>query len=166
MPIRDSLIAELEQEATTTRKALERVPEDKFDWKPHEKSMPLGRLVTHIAELPGWGKLTIGQDTLEIDSAFERTILKSVSEILQLFDKNVATFRELLTVTPDEEFGKTWTMTYSGKEVFSAPKLSVVRSMVMNHLVHHRGQLSVYLRLNDVPLPMTYGPSADDTGGF
>jgi uncharacterized damage-inducible protein DinB len=164
--ISDSLIAELEQEAATTRKALERVPEDKFDWKPHDKSMPLGRLVTHIAELPGWGKLTIAQDALEIDSAFERTILKSVSEILELFDKNVSTFRELLTVTPDEEFGKIWTMTYSGKEVFSAPKLSVVRSIVMNHLIHHRGQLSVYLRLNDVPLPMTYGPSADDTGGF
>jgi uncharacterized damage-inducible protein DinB len=164
--ISDTLIAELDQEAPATRKALERVPEDKLVWKPHEKSMPLGRLATHIAEVPAWGKVTIAQDTLALDSSFEPTILGSVSEVLDLFDKNVSMFRDLLTTTPDEEFAGTWTMTHSGKEVFADTKLSVVRRMVMNHLVHHRGQLSVYLRLNDVPLPMTYGPSADETGRF
>ncbi len=166
MSIAKTLIAELDQEAQVTRKTLERVPEDKLDWKPHDKSMPLGRLATHVAELPGWGKVTISQDVLAIDSAFQPTILGSVAEMLDLFDKNVSTFRELLDSTSDEEFETIWTMTYSGQEVFSAPKLSVVRSLVMNHLVHHRGQLSVYLRLNDVPLPMIYGPSADETGGF
>lgn len=166
MSISDTLIAELDQEAPATRKTLERVPKDKFEWKPHAKSMAMGRLATHIAEVPAWGKVTIAQDTIALDSSFEPTILGSVSEVLDLFDKNVSTFRELLTTTPDEEFERTWTMTHSGKEVFADAKLSVVRRMVMNHLIHHRGQLSVYLRLNDVPLPMTYGPSADETGGF
>jgi len=164
--ISDTLIAELDQETPATRKALERVPEDKLKWKPHEKSMPLGRLATHIAEVPAWGKVTIAQDTLALDSSFDPTILGSVSEVLSLFDENVSMFRELLATTPDEEFKRTWTMTHGGKEVFADTKLSVVRRMVMNHLVHHRGQLSVYLRLIDVPLPMTYGPSADETGGL
>jgi uncharacterized damage-inducible protein DinB len=166
MPIADALIQELEQEAASTRNLLERVPDDKLDWKPHDKSMPLGRLATHIAELPSWGKVTIDQDVLDISEGFTPVILGSVAEILDSFDKNTAAFKELLARTPDEEFMKTWTMLYQGKEVFSAPKIGVVRNMVMNHIVHHRGQLTVFLRLNEVPLPMTYGPSADETGGF
>jgi uncharacterized damage-inducible protein DinB len=165
MAISDSLIPELEGEAAITRKLIERVPEGKLDWKPHEKSMPLGRLATHIAELPDWGKVTLAQDVLDIGEGFTPTILKSVQEILDLFDKNVTDFKELLASTPDEEFLKTWTMRHKGKEVFSSPKIGVVRGFVMNHMLHHRGQLTVYLRLNEVPLPMTYGPSADETGG-
>jgi uncharacterized damage-inducible protein DinB len=166
MAISKSLIPELEMEAAVTRRLIERVPEDKLGWKPHEKSMPLGRLATHLAELPGWGKVTIAQDVLDIGEGFTPTILGSVQEILHLFDKNVTDFKELLANTPDEEFMKIWTMKYKGQEVFSSPKIGVVRGTVMNHMVHHRGQLTVYLRLNEVPLPMTYGPSADETGGF
>lgn len=163
VPISEALISELDQEAAATRRLLERVPQDKLAWKPHEKSMPLGRLATHLAELPGWGKLTLDQDVLEM-AGFKPTVLGTVAEILRLFDNNVSEFREVLERTPDTEFTKTWTMEYQGKEVFAAPKMAVVRSMVMNHLVHHRGQLTVFLRLNDVLLPMTYGPSADESG--
>ena len=126
--------------------------------------MPLGRLATHIAELPGWAKITLKQDVLDVEG-FSPTILESVAEILELFDKNTAECLEILADTPDEEYAKTWAMTQGDNEVFSAPKRMVMRSFVMNHLVHHRGQLTVFLRLNDVPLPMTYGPSADETGG-
>jgi uncharacterized damage-inducible protein DinB len=166
MSISDALIQELETEATATRALLQRVPDDKLDWKPHDKSMPMARLATHIAELPGWGKVTIEQDVLDISEGFTPVIYDSAAEIVDSFDKNVAAFKALLAHTPDAEYMKTWTMSYQGKEVFSAPKVGVVRSMVMNHMVHHRGQLTVYLRMNDVPLPMTYGPSADETGGF
>lgn len=165
MPISESLIQEFETEAVATRRLLERVPEEKLGWRPHEKSMPLGRLATHIAELPGWGKVTIEQDVLEIGD-FTPTILDSTKAIVDTFDKNVADFKELLARTPDEEYGKIWTMKFKGQDVFSSPKIGVIRGTVMNHIVHHRGQLTVYLRLNNVPLPMTYGPSADETGGF
>jgi uncharacterized damage-inducible protein DinB len=165
MPISDGLLQELTMEATRTRALLERLPEDKLDWKPHDKSMPLGRLATHIAELPGWGTLTLEQDVLEMDG-FTPTICDSVSAILETHDKAVAEFEKVLKAAPDEEYAKTWTMKFNGQEVFSAPKMGVVRDFVLNHIVHHRGQLTVYLRLNDVPLPMTIGPSADETGGF
>jgi len=165
MPICESLIQELDVEAAVTRRLLERVPDDKLSWKPHDKSMPMGRLATHIAELPSWGKVTIEQDVLDI-GGFTPTSLDSTQEIVDAFDKNVADFEAILARTSDDEFGKTWRMTYKGQEVFSSPKIGVVRSTVMNHMVHHRGQLTVYLRLSDVPLPMTYGPSADETGGF
>ncbi|UCD24660.1 MAG: DinB family protein, partial [Gemmatimonadota bacterium] len=161
----EALSAEFQQEAAATRQLLERLPEEKLGWKPHEKSMPLGRLATHIAELPAWTKITLKQDALDVGE-FTPTILGSVSEILDLFDKNAAECLETLGGTPDDEYSKTWTMTQDGNEVFSAPKGTVMRSFVMNHIVHHRGQLTVFLRLNDVPLPMTYGPSADETGGF
>jgi uncharacterized damage-inducible protein DinB len=165
MPISDGLLQELTMEATRTRALLERLPEDKLDWKPHDKSMPLGRIATHIAELPGWGKLTLEQDVLEMDG-FTPTICDSVSAILEKHDKAVAEFEKVLKAAPDAEYAKTWTMKFNGQEVFSAPKMGVVRDFVLNHIVHHRGQLTVYLRLNDVPLPMTIGPSADETGGF
>ena len=166
MSISDTLIQELETEAAATRALIERVPDNKLDWKPHDKSMPLGRLATHIAELPSWGKVTIEQDVLDISEGFTPTILTSAAEILDTFDKNTAAFKALLAKTPDDEYAKTWSMKHSGQDVYAAPKGVVVRSMVLNHLVHHRGQLTVFLRLNDVPLPMTYGPSADETGGF
>ena len=164
MAISEALIAEFQQEAAATRQLLERLPQDKLTWRPHEKSMPLGRLATHIAELPAWTKITLKQDTLDV-AGFNPTVLESVSEILELFDKNAAECLEILADTPDEEYSRMWTMTQGDNEVFSAPKGTVMRSFVMNHIVHHRGQLTVFLRLNDVPLPMTYGPSADDTGG-
>ena len=164
MAISETLISEFQQEAVSTRQLLERVPQDKLSWKPHDKSMPLGRLATHLAELPSWTKVTLKQDTLDV-AGFSPTTLESVAEILELFDKNATECVEVLKDTPDEEYAKTWSMTQDGNAVFSAPKGAVMRSFVMNHMVHHRGQLTVFLRLNDVPLPMTYGPSADETGG-
>jgi uncharacterized damage-inducible protein DinB len=128
--------------------------------------MPLGRLATHIAELPSWGKLSLEQDELDMGDGFTPTVCDSVAEIIETFDKSVAEFKEVLANTPDAEYLKTWTMKFKGQEVFSAPKMAVVRDLVMNHVVHHRGQLTVFLRLIDVPLPMTIGPSADETGGF
>jgi uncharacterized damage-inducible protein DinB len=165
LTISEALSAEFQQEAAVTRQLLERLPKEELGWKPHEKSMPLGRLATYIAELPAWTKITLKQDTLDV-GGFSPTILESVPEILELFDKNIAECLEILADTPDEEYSKTWSMTQAGSDVFSASKGTVMRSFVMNHIVHHRGQLTVFLRLNDVPLPMTYGPSADDTGGF
>ena len=166
MPINESFIQELSMDAPRTRKILERLPEDKLDWKPHDKSMPLGRLATHIAELPGWGKLTLEQDVLDMGENFTPTVYDSVAAILEAHDKNAAEFREVLARTSEVEFMKTWTMKYKGQDVFSAPKIGVVRDFIFNHIVHHRGQLTVYLRLNDVPLPMIIGPSADEAGGF
>jgi len=166
MAIRDALLHELQTECAKTRALLERVPEDKLNWRPHEKSMPMGRLATHLAELTGWGKLVLGQDEIDIGAGFTPTIQESVAEILATHDKNVAACKEILAETPDEEFSKTWTMKHQGKAVFSAPKFGVMRDFVLNHMVHHRGQLTVFLRLNDVSLPMTYGPSADEAGGL
>lgn len=160
LAIGEALRAEFQQEAKITRQLLERLPENRLGWKPHDKSMPLGRLATHIAELPGWAKITLKQDSLDV-AGFSPTVLDSVDEILELFDENVAQCLSVLADTPDEEYSKTWSMKQHGNEVFAAPKSAVMRSFVMNHLVHHRGQLTVFLRLNDVPLPMTYGPSAD-----
>jgi len=165
MSISDGLLQEIEMETSRTRALLERLPEDKLDWKPHEKSMPLGRLATHIVELPSWGNFTIAQDVLDI-GGFTPTTFDTVPEILEYLENSSNGLKDILRKTKDEEFSKTWTMTYEGKEVFAAPKLAVLRDFVLNHMIHHRGQLTVFLRLLDVPLPMTIEPSADETGGF
>ncbi len=157
---------ELEHELTNTRKMLAVVPEDKWDWTPHAKSMSLGRLAGHVATLPGWGSTTFKTERLDIspenmpkDAQFSP---KSREALLAKFDESASELRSTLAATPDEEFGKTWTLTWMGKEAFSMPRVAVYRSTVVNHLVHHRGQLSVYLRMLDVPIPGMYGPSADE----
>lgn len=166
MPIGEALLPEFDQEAAATRKVLERVPGDKLEWKPHEKSMTMGRLATHLAELPGWAKLAIEQDEIDIappgGPGFTPQVIESVSRMVELFDKNVTETRALIGSTPDDTFMKPWTMKKGGEEVFTAPKIGVIRHDVMSHLIHHRGQLTVYLRLNEVPVPSTYGPTADE----
>ncbi|NIM51061.1 MAG: DUF664 domain-containing protein [Gemmatimonadales bacterium] len=166
MPIGEALLPELDQEAAATRKVLERVPEDKLGWKPHEKSMTMGRLATHLTELPGWVKLAIDQDEIDIapsgEPAFTPQVVESVSAMVELFDRNVAETRALIGSTPDDTFMKPWTMKKAGEEVFTAPKIGVIRHDIMNHLIHHRGQLTVYLRLSGVSVPSTYGPTADE----
>jgi uncharacterized damage-inducible protein DinB len=158
---------ELEQEVASTRKLLERVPEAKLDWKPHEKSMTLSRLSTHMAELPSWSEAVLGQEESDMappgGPAFEPKELQSVAEILELFDTNIAKMRKALSSTSDQDFVKPWTLKKGGEEVFTAPRIGVVRSTLFNHAVHHRGQLSVYLRLTGALVPATYGPSADET---
>lgn len=165
MSLNKSLIAEMTQEAATTRKVLERVPSDKLAWKPHEKSMSLGRLATHVAELPKWTATTVQQDSLDLSGPYNPNILESTGDIVNLFEKNLAEALEALADVSDETLRKPWTLTVGEKTVFTLPKAAVLRTMVFNHIVHHRGQLSVYLRLNGVPVPAMYGPSADE-GAF
>lgn len=158
-----AFLAELENEAKVTRTCLERVPADKFDWKPHEKSMTMGRLSSHCAEMFGWTKETLKQDVLDFANAdFKPFEPKSTEELLAFFDDHVAKAKIILSETSDETFLTDWTMRNGEQVYFTMPKVAVMRSFVMNHIVHHRGQLSVYLRLNDIPVPSIYGPSADE----
>ncbi len=164
MPLNESLIAELQMEAASTRKMIERVPEKSFGWKPHEKSMTLGRLAYHISENPEWVSVTIDKD--EIDFAAKEYVekeAKTTAELLKVFDDSLAEAVECLKNASDEKFLGNWTMRNGEQVYFTMPKLAVLRSFVLNHIIHHRGQLSVYLRMLDVPLPQIYGPTADET---
>jgi uncharacterized damage-inducible protein DinB len=158
-----ALINELTHEAKTTRTILERVPADKFEYTPHEKSMKMGRLAVHVSEMINW--VTVTCTTSELDfSTMDMTPYapKTNDDLLAFFDKNLAEAFESLKKTSDEEMMETWTMR-SGDQVFMAEsKIATLRGMVFNHIWHHRGQLSVYLRLNDIPVPSIYGPSADE----
>jgi len=158
-----AFLNELDNEAKVTRTVLERVPADKFDWKPHEKSMTFGRLASHVAEMFGWTRSTLTTDVLDF-STMEYTPFepKSNEELLAFFDDHIAKAKAALAETSDETFLTNWTMRNGETEYFAMPKVAVVRSFVMNHIIHHRGQLSLYLRLNDIPVPSIYGPSADE----
>lgn len=166
MPMRDALLPEFDQEMATTRKFLERVPEDKTTWKPHDKSMPMGRLAAHVAELPGWAATTITQDSLDINPpggpGFTPSQMTSRKQLLELFDKSVASARAAIAGVSDEELMKPWTLLNGGQKVFSMPKAAILRTFAFSHVIHHRAQLGVYLRLNNVAVPPTYGPSADE----
>ena len=161
-----SLLQELEFEAPSTRKTLERVP-DKFDWKPHAKSMSLGRLAQHLSEIPHWTVETISKDELDLAPPGApphqpAAPMTSRSQILESFDKNLSEARAALQSASDEHLMKPWSLKMGGKTVLTMPRVAVVRNFVLNHTVHHRAQLGVYLRLNDVPVPSVYGPSADE----
>ena len=145
-----------------TRKSLERVPEGKTEWQPHPKSMTLGRLAGHLAELPNWAVETMKRDELSLDGQYTPFISSSPKELLAKFDANVAEARALIQSASDADLMKPWTLKVRGQTAFTMPKIAVLRGMVMNHIIHHRGQLTVYLRLNDVPVPSLYGPSADE----
>ncbi len=162
MTISQMLLPEFDQEMASTRKVLERLPEDKLEFKPHEKSMRLDRLAGHIAEMPGWIASVAGQDKLEVPADWKPTVATSKAQLLGLFDGNVTNGRAALAGMSDEEFGKNWSLVFNGHVAFTMPKVAVVRNVVMNHSIHHRAQLGVYYRLNDVPVPGVYGPSADD----
>jgi uncharacterized damage-inducible protein DinB len=166
MSISASLTPEFDQEMANTRKALERIPDDKFDWKPHEKSWAMGGLATHLANLPIWTVYTINQDSLDLAPPGGGSLTveekRSRREILEDFDKNVAAARDAIAGASDEEMLKPWTLLKGGVTLITLPKIAVLRSFVMNHIIHHRGQFTVYLRLNDVPVPSIYGPSADE----
>ena len=162
MAIVDALLPEFDREMTTTRKVLERVPEDRFAWKPHAKSFSLGALAAHVAALPTWGKETLDKSEIDIAGSQPPAAPLSKAELLATFDKHVAATRSALVGRSDAELLATWTLKRGGKTIFSMPKTIVLRSLVLSHLIHHRGQLSVYLRLLDVPVPSIYGPSADE----
>lgn len=161
--IANALIAEIKQEAATARKCLERIPEDKFDWKPHEKSMTMSRLASHLGEMFQWTGPTLDHDVLDFATMdYKPFEPKSNAELLAHFDQSVAEAVDILNRTPDETFMQNWTMRNGDQVYFTMPKIAVMRTFVMNHIIHHRGQLSVYMRLNDIPVPSIYGPSADE----
>ena len=166
MGLSDALLPEFDQEMKNTRKTLERVPEDKFGWKPHEKSWAMGGLATHIANLPSWIVLAINQDSLDLAPGGVPTpplqAVKSRQELLAVFDKNIAAARAAIAGASDAHMMKPWSLLRNGQSLMTVPKIAVLRSFVMNHGIHHRAQLGVYLRLNDVPVPAIYGPSADE----
>jgi uncharacterized damage-inducible protein DinB len=163
MGLGEALHGEMEYEAATTRKILERIPADKFDYKPHEKSMGMGQLASHIAEMISWTGPTLNQPELDFSKFdYKPFVPESTEGLLEFFDKNVAEALDVLKNTSDETFFEPWTMRNGEQVYFTMPKAVTMRSFVMNHIVHHRGQLSVYLRLNDIPVPALYGPSADE----
>jgi uncharacterized damage-inducible protein DinB len=166
MLIRDALLPEFDQEAATTRRLLERIPDNKFSFKPHPKSMDMASLATHLCEVIDWAPETIGKDSIDLASfdPSKRKIAASHAELLDKFDKSVAHARAALAAAEDAQLMEPWSLKSGDKVFFTMPKVVVLRTFVFNHSVHHRAQLSVYLRLNDIPVPAMYGPSADEPG--
>jgi uncharacterized damage-inducible protein DinB len=163
MSLVDALLPEFDHEMTVTRKLLERVPDERLDWKPHQKSYSLGQLAQHVATIPMWGSVTLNESELDVAGSPQLEPLKTHGDIVSLFDRHVAQTRAALVGKSDAELMAPWSLKREGHVIFSMPKASVWRSFVMSHLIHHRAQLGVYLRMQDVPLPSTYGPSADET---
>ncbi len=163
MSLLDPIIAELQHEATTTRTLFEHIPDEQFDWQPHEKSMSVTQITNHIVQLYNWPGFILNQDELDLATdQFERKTAGTTQELLALFDENVANTVELLKKQEDQHVLKTWTFRNGEQVIFAMPRLAVIRTMVLNHIIHHRGQLSVYLRLLNIPLPSVYGPTADE----
>lgn len=166
MGLSETLMPEFDQEMANTRKTLERVPDDKLDWKPHPKSTAMGGLATHLCNLPTWANYTLSSDSLDLAPGGQplppMPVINSNSELLQTFDSNVAKARASIASASDEELFKPWTLANNGKQIMTLPKIAVLRGFVLSHTIHHRAQLGVYLRLNDIPVPSIYGPSADE----
>lgn len=166
MTIAETLLPEFDREMATTRRLLERVPEDKLTWVPHPKSMPLGALAEHLGQLAVWGQMTIAASEVDLEKMArppDYQPLATRAALLGHFDREVAACRTALVGRTDAELMAPWTLRRGAKAFFTMPKAACWRTFVMNHVVHHRGQLSVYLRLLDVPLPSIYGPSADES---
>ncbi len=162
MSLIEPILMELSQEAETTRKMLERVPPEHLGWKPHEKSMSLARLATHIAEIPGWAPIVLQQDAFVLSDEYTPAVAGDVAELLEMFDKNVAAAAEAMRDQPDERLLATWQLKRGDEVLLEMPRVAAIRGLLLNHMIHHRGQLSVYLRLKNVPLPPVYGPTADE----
>ncbi len=168
MTISERLLPEYDQEMAGVRKTLERVPDDKLSWKPHDKSMSMQQLASHIANLPNWTVLSLKQDQFDMNPPDGEPATtpqaNSQQELLEFFDKNSTAARAAIAAAADEDFRKDWSLLSGGHTFFTMPKIAVYRLFVMNHIIHHRAQLGVYLRLNDVAVPALYGPSADEQG--
>jgi uncharacterized damage-inducible protein DinB len=162
MNIAETLLPEFDHEMANTRIVLERVPDDKLTWKPHPKSWDMAHLAHHLATIPSWGADTMNTDSLDYTGYQPPPAPESRAEILAAFDKGVVSARAALAGAADEKFMQNWSLSANGQTFFTMPRIAVLRSFVMNHAVHHRAQLGVYLRLNDIPVPAIYGPSADE----
>jgi uncharacterized damage-inducible protein DinB len=166
MALNEALLPEFDAEMASTRKTLERVPAEKFSWKPHEKSGTMGWLANHLADVPEWAVYTLQQESLDMApngvSPVPPPPPKTTQELLAKFDKNVAAARALLTKASDPDLHKNWSLLSNGTALLTMPRIACLRTWVMNHGIHHRAQLGVYLRLNNIPVPATYGPSADE----
>lgn len=160
--ISQALLPEFDVEMANTRKSLERIPDDKLGFKPHAKSMTLGGLGTHLSTINHWTEAIVGQDSFDVSSVPPNPEMKSRAEMLAAFDQNAALARKIIAGTTDAHLLKPWSLVSKGQTVFSLPRIAVLRSFIMNHTIHHRAQLGVYLRLNDIPVPSIYGPSADE----
>jgi uncharacterized damage-inducible protein DinB len=163
MSLSEMMASELEHEAATTRRMLERVPDNLLAWKPHEKSMALGQLSAHFANiLNKWFRAILSAEEFDLAADFKPPRTDSVAAILEAFDENIQDSIELLRTQTDEQLFAPWRLKQGEKVLFELPRWAVIRSMIINHIIHHRGQLSVYLRLHDIPLPAVYGPTADE----
>ncbi|MGE0129527.1 MAG: DinB family protein [Blastocatellales bacterium] len=163
MKMKDSLIAEFEREAQTTRKHLERLPSDKLDWRPHEKSFTAVGLASHIVEMIGWAVSILNLDELDIDPAtYKPYEAASVAELLKTFDDYVAASKKALASVADATLDQPWRFKMAGQVFLERSKAEIFRDVVLSHVIHHRGQYSVYLRLLDIPVPSSYGPTADE----
>ena len=162
MSLSAALLPEFDQEMANLRRTLERVPDDKFGYKPHPKSNTMGWLANHLANLAGWPVVTMKQDGLDFTPDFKLPEGKTTQEVLEIFDKNVVEARAAIAAGSDEDMMKNWTLSSQGKVFFTMPRIACLRTMAMNHIIHHRAQLTVYLRMNDLPVPALYGPSADE----
>lgn len=162
MSIAQSLLPEFDQEMANTRKTLERVPDNKLDYKPDPKSMSMGVLASHIAEMVGWLPSMMEGPELDIPPDFKPFLATSSKSLLDTFDKNVAGSRGALAAAGDQALMQEWSLKFGGNAMFSMPRIAVYRTMIMNHVIHHRAQLTVYFRLNGIPVPGLYGPSADE----
>ena len=169
MGISQSLLPEFDHEMGTTRTVLLRVPDGRFDWKPHDKSSAMGGLATHVANIPTWAVSAITLNELDLAPGGQPVAplqpAATNEALMKTFDENVKKAREAIAGASDETLFKPWSLLHGGNTILTLPRIAVLRSFVLSHLIHHRGQLSVYLRLNDIPVPSIYGPSADE-GGF
>ncbi|HTN75951.1 MAG TPA: DinB family protein [Pirellulaceae bacterium] len=166
MSIASNILPEFEQEMASTRKVLERIPEDKLSWKAHPKSNSIGWVGAHLAEIPGWVEGTLTKPSWDINPVdgpkYQSPVATSRQQLLDLFDQNVATARQALAATSDEAILQDWSLLSGGQVFFTMPRIGVIRTFVINHIIHHRAILCVYLRLNDIPVPGMYGPSGDE----
>tara|TARA_R110002095_G_scaffold115506_4_gene100785 strand:- start:2968 stop:3474 length:507 start_codon:yes stop_codon:yes gene_type:complete len=166
MTIAETFLPEFDMEMAGTRKVFERIPDDKLDWKAHPKSNTIRWVASHLVEIAAWSEGILTQDAWDINPVggepYKSVQLKSQQEILEQFDANVATARECIAATPDEEFHKSWSLLSAGHPLITMSRQGMIRTWVLNHSIHHRAHLCVYLRLNDIPVPGLYGPSGDE----
>jgi uncharacterized damage-inducible protein DinB len=162
MRLADAVIAELEREGDATRRALQRIPEDKLGWRPHPKSMSLGQLALHIASTPAGVARIAAMDSVEAPQFDQRAEARTKAEVLEVHEQSLRAAKEFLRGLSDDRAEATWTMMQAGRTLFSVPRIELIRTIMLRHVYHHRGELCVYLRLLDVPVPAIYGPSADE----